>query len=566
MPSTGYAYNGDHVHFRVLYDFVSGKDRSFWDHALLLRRILFPALAWPLMRLFGFELGGTLASLALNMAAFVLALVLIRRWIGERAAVASGWLLALYPGAAYWAGLPYTYSVIFPASLLLMLALWRLASQTDPWRLAGLSLAMGVAYLGYDLAVFFVPATLILLCWNRRYLAAVTSAALQLAPIAGWAFVLSHVFGQPLANPNSGIYRAELLSYLQRPDFAWWLRQMALAPGFGLDTFFSANFLFIPALFLFAFAVNPLTSRIRFHAAEAALLLSGLALFLFLNLSPTDTGGWEMRGTWIARLYQPVFPALVLFVARWWSELPPLSTSWRVLIALAVATTSLGDALVVFGPILDNPSKISELAFYRFYNHTDAHFLYETNLKNLGRRPLGFPRPLPPGPTPAETLALERARLANGRTQLQSILRAISVNRSALAQNQRQYRDVGRALAVEQSLLFEARQELRLARGEITAEQARKEARTWQDFAAPAVLALLKDPSLDAPAAPPESEPLPAGLAALLDAIGKRNEELAGLENSILEVQASLTNANSELERVRRELEKVRSGSPPQKP
>ncbi len=52
----------------------------------------------------------------------------------------------------------------------------------------------------------------------------------------------------------------------------------------------------------------------------------------------------------------------------------------------------MGNALVVFGPILGNPLHVSQEAFYRFYDHTDAHFLYESNLESLGRRPIGFPR------------------------------------------------------------------------------------------------------------------------------------------------------------------------------
>ena len=144
FPDTGYAYNGDHRHFHVLFDFINGANRSVWNHAILLRRILFPVLGWPLMKVFGFEIGGTLASLALNSASFVYALVLIRRFVGEKAAIFSGWILALYPGAAYWAGLPYPYALIFPGSLLLMLGLMRLADGAggsdysgshSPWEL-----------------------------------------------------------------------------------------------------------------------------------------------------------------------------------------------------------------------------------------------------------------------------------------------------------------------------------------------------------------------------------------------------------------------------------------------
>ncbi|HTT58243.1 MAG TPA: hypothetical protein VMF63_14105, partial [Opitutaceae bacterium] len=64
-------------------------------------------------------------------------------------------------------------------------------------------------------------------------------------------------------------------------------------------------------------------------------------------------------------------------------------------VAGLLAATAAGNALIVFGPILNNPGRLSEYAFYRFYDHTDSHWVYEATLKDLGRRPLGFPRPHP---------------------------------------------------------------------------------------------------------------------------------------------------------------------------
>jgi hypothetical protein len=142
-------------------------------------------------------------------------------------------------------------------------------------------------------------------------------------------------------------------------------------------------------------ALNAVTSRIRLLPAETALLLAGLGVFLFNNLAPEYYGmAWVMRGMWIARLYQPVFPALVAFAARWWEHLPAsLDRPRRLLIRTALTATFAGNALIVFGPILNNPFKISETAFCKFYNHSEHHWVYELWLKDSGRRPLGFPRP-----------------------------------------------------------------------------------------------------------------------------------------------------------------------------
>ena len=392
--TTGYLYNEDHVHFRVLFDFVDGKDRAVWDKALLLRRVLYPVLAWPLMKSAGFEVGGTIASLVMNTLAFIWAVHLLRRRVGERGAVFAAWILALYPGAAYWGGLPYPYALIFPASLLLMLGMLELEAVRR-WRtVAGISLVMGVAYLGYDLIVFFLPATILLLIWRRRFAAAAVSGLVQVLPLGLWLLFLARGLHQPLENSNTALYRTILWSFFHLKDVAQWWAGVSDFADIGLDVFFASNFLFLPALFLAVVALNPLTARIRFLPAEGCVLLVVLGLFLLNNLAP-PYGGWSMRGTWIARLYQPVFPVFVLYVARWWQQLPPLRGMVCDLVRVVLVGVMIGNALIVFGPILNNPLKLSEYAFYRFYNHTDYHPIYELSLKNYGRRPLGFPRPQP---------------------------------------------------------------------------------------------------------------------------------------------------------------------------
>jgi len=393
--ATGYLYNEDHAHFRVLFDFVDGQERKIWDKALFLRRILFPVLGWPLMKTVGFEVGGTIASLILNVGGFAAALILLRRRIGERGAVFAGWTLALYPGASYWGGLPYPYALIFPASLLLMIGVLTL-DETRSWRTLGaVSLAMGLAYLGYDLIVFFLPASVLVLLWRRRWTDAAVSGLVQALPLGLWILYLGWGLHQPLKNSNTAAYGTVALAFLHLRDLGPWWTSVSNFADVGLDVFFASNFLFLPALFVAVVALNPLTSGIRFRAAEVALLLVGLGLFLLNNLAPPYGGSWVMRGTWIARLYQPVFPALIIFMARWWQALPALDGTVRRLVLGALAVTALGNSLIVFGPILNNPFRLSEYAYYRFYNDTDDHLIYMESLKTFGRRPLGFPHPQP---------------------------------------------------------------------------------------------------------------------------------------------------------------------------
>jgi hypothetical protein len=549
-PSTGYAYNQDHPHFRVLFDFVDGKDRKVWDKAQFLRRILYPVLAWPLMKLLGFEPGGVLTSFILNAAGFVAALILLRRWVGERAAIFSGWLLALYPAAAYWGGLPYTHALIFPSCLFLMLGLMRLSTARDAWSLAAVSLAMGVVYLGYDLGLLYIPAAVIVLCWRRRPLAAAASAIIQAAPIAIWMGVLTWVLHQPLQNRNSSIFSSVFSVYVDRMGLAWWWQRVVHLPDYGFDIFFASNFIFIPALFLVVLVLNPLTSRIGFRITEVALLASGLALYLFLNLAPNDASTWPMRGTWIARIYQPIFPALVLYMARWWQDLPPLSRPWRILVVLVLAATSLGNALVLFGPILDDPGGISKFAFYQFYDHTAAHFLYAANRAALGRRPIGFPRDMRAvihEASPEEILAQKKALMDQDLGDLRGIRGATEDNVKSLMDVEKAFRQVGRALAEARSAIYARKLAISVGRGEITATDAKRQAKGVDDFVWPELRKVLDDPSLDLPPAKPAPGAEPGNIPDMNAALVADSKKLVEVQREVSQAQGALGAAEADL-------------------
>jgi hypothetical protein len=450
-----------------------------------------------------------------------------------------------------------------------MLGLMRLSAGRDALGLAAVSLAMGVAYLGYDLAMIFIPATVIMLVWQRRPLAALVSTIIQAAPIAVWVGMLTWVFHQPLQNDNSGVYVSVFSVYLHPLGFAWWWHEFLHVPSNGFEIFFASNFIFLPALFLLVLALNPLTSRINFRVAEVALLVSGIALFLFLNLAPSKAGGWQMRGTWIARIYQPLFPALVLYIARWWQDLPPLNRPWRVLVAVAVAAASLGNALVVFGPILGNPGGLSETAFYRFYNHTDAHFLYEENLDHLGRRPLGFKRDMSTlvnPPNPEEIRAQFKARMSEGLRQLAGIRSATVGNTEMLRQVQRAYRDVGRALAGARSDVFAREQALRVAKGELTAIEAQRQAKSPDYFVWPALRAVLDDATLESEPKAPIPETEPANLVDLNTALIADSKVLTDRQRELTLAQDALTKAQGDLARAQdeqRRLDKAASALAP---
>lgn len=386
-PETGYLRHIDEPQHRALYEMLEGSPRPEWAGSVLLRRVLYPVMTWPATQLLGFRTGAVVGAFCWNLVGFYFWLGWMRKRWGDRTAIAAAWLAALYPGAAYWGGLPQVYGLIFPLALGLHAALHEL--ETAPRRrLALWSALMGVAYLGYDFFVFFVPATVVLLFRRRSWLDLAISVILQLAPLAAWLLCLRFLLDSAVVNGNTGTYGQVIAAYLHPGDLAAWWRLLQEAPAVFLDVFFGANFLFLPCLFLALVVIHTISSRPLLSRADLALLAAALALFLFNNLAPDHQVEWPMRGNWIARLYQPVFVVLLAAAARWWgAESSPIR---RKTLALLFGATAAANAFVVFGPIAGDPLGISGQAYYRFYNHSENHTLYHSNLRQYGRRPLGW--------------------------------------------------------------------------------------------------------------------------------------------------------------------------------
>ena len=392
-PATGYLYNIDHALHRTLFAFVDGEPRAAWQDSILLRRVLYAVLAWPWMKGLGYELGGVVFNLLINLLGFAGGVVMVRRHIGERGATLAAWLLALYPGAAYWVGQPYSYALIFPLGIA---AFWLLLELPNarPARAAALSLALGVIYLSYDFHAYFLPATLLLLLWHRRFGSLALSAAFQILPLALWLWTLKNLAHMPLENSNTAVYRELLASFFDARALTANVARLAALPETAADVFFGANFLFLPLLAATAWALDFSWKEFTRHRAVPVLLVAGAALFAFCNVPPPHSGPWNLSGSWIARLYQPLFPALIFSLAWWWQALLPRAPFARGCRVALLAAVLLGNAAICFGPAAGLPAPVAETAFYRFYDHTDLHWAYERNLRVFGRRPIGFPRSL----------------------------------------------------------------------------------------------------------------------------------------------------------------------------
>ncbi|HEY0514876.1 MAG TPA: hypothetical protein VGH73_23480 [Thermoanaerobaculia bacterium] len=384
-----YLLNIDHFHFKATFLMLDGAPRDQWEFSVALRRILYPLIAYPFMKVLGFGAGGLLTNVLIavgSLAVFWRALQ--RRWEGTVPPAFLA-LLATYPGWVYWAGLPYSYAAIVPASLLCMVLLWRVESLAG-WRQAlAAGLGLGVLFTAYDLLPFFGAAALLLLLWRRLWAPAAVLAVAQVIPTLLVNEVLKRVYAVPFRNGNTEAYFHILRSYLPPYDGAGWGALLRRLPQVLAETYLYSNFLFLPILFLLGLAAArwlPPGDR-PFRPAELSVLAATVLLFLFGNAGPPYPG-WQLRGVWIARLYQPAAAALFSILAGLCARRALLPRAVRGAALAALLLTVAVDAWIVFAPVLGR-AELSGFVYYRFYRHA-TRAVYAENLARFGARPAGF--------------------------------------------------------------------------------------------------------------------------------------------------------------------------------
>ena len=381
-----YLVNTDQPHFESTYLMLQGAPPQQWKYSVVLRRTLFPLLAYPLMKLWGFLVGGVIASLIIQVAIFAGFVMWIRRRIGPAAAWAAIPLLATYPGIYYWAGLPYCYAAIVPASLGATMLVYELQSADSYRRVGLLSLLLGILFLAYDLLPYFAPAAMLVLAFRRKFVHAILAAALMYIPSLINKAALVHA-GADLSNENSRLYNVILNAYFYPPALRIWLRHVSDTPWSLVRVFFLSNFIFLPAMFVLAVIVNLLApSRAAMGPAVRWILLSGLGLFLFINLAPPYKG-WQFRGISVARIYQPLFAAMLVYILAVIQKTTEQHRPPAKWLAAMVGVISLINASIVFGPVTKNP--LAAWTYWKFYSHAPQPMMND-NLALFGRRPLGF--------------------------------------------------------------------------------------------------------------------------------------------------------------------------------
>ena len=374
-----YLVSIDHYHWVAIFSMLRGEPPEMWIGSVMLRRLLFHVIALPFVNVFGVLVGGFIASCLIHLVATAGFAVFIARRIGETAAIAVLWLLATYPGITYWAGLPYGYVIIVPGSIACFLLLYRIHEAQTAREVVIASLLMSVVFLGYDLFAFFAPATVLVLLARRRF-AWVFIACAGMASMLLLVGLMFMAMGVPIMNSSTGNYVGIMGAYLHPTDLQAWRDYVLNVPAVLVSNFFASNFVVLPLLFAVALVVAWRRRLAIFQSPEVALLVAAVALFLFNNAAPPYYG-WQLRGHWIARLYQPLFVVLLIVIARVTQE-ARAHPSWR----FALVGSVVLNASLAVGPMIKNP--VAPYVYSWFYTHAAPQSFFH-NLDRFGRRPLG---------------------------------------------------------------------------------------------------------------------------------------------------------------------------------
>jgi hypothetical protein len=392
-PPCQYLFNGDYYEFSALYSLLDGKHRSAWTYSMFLRRILYNALAYPFMKIFEHDLGGLIFNFLLTSLAFLSLALFSLRTNGEYGAIAGMWLLALYPGVTYYSGQPFLYAFIVPGCLWLYMLLWKLDRYSSIGSVWIASLGMGILFLGYDFLSFFGPAALLVLLLKKKYVQVPVLVSGMLVCTVLWWCAVHFGLKVSSSNENSSIYSIILKSYFPPVDYSRWLELLKKLPENLLYNFFFSSFFFLPVLFIAGCIICLCTRRKLLTFPETCLLACIALVFFFNNCAPPYDYKWQMRGTWIARLYQPMFVALLFCCMRFFQAIAVQKRSRSLtVVTIALLTASvLGNGLVVLGPALDDPVGVSSWVYWNFYKHSPRQTM-RMNLAKYGRRPWGVCR------------------------------------------------------------------------------------------------------------------------------------------------------------------------------
>jgi len=384
----GYLYNIDQPQFVYAFQMLDGVPKSNWEMGVLLRRVLYPILAYPSMKVWGLNLGGFITNIWLVIFATSALIIFLYRRFGPRAALVGGLLYAFYPGLTYYGGLPYCYFFIAQASILAFITIHWLDANPSFIRATITGAFLGILATGYDLLPFFAPVTILTLIFRRRFLLWIPTVAIMALPQFGVIWYQTNIMGLNPNTSNSEVYRYILKAILNpnKELYDQWLSLIYQAPYILMHNFLSSTFWALPIAFCMTYLAARKTVSARLTTPEWALIVAGLVLWSVNNFAPPYSG-WQMRGTWLARLYQPVFIAYLFYIARIASILPRTSRAAKNVLLIVGCCTAF-QAFVVISPIL-GIYNVAGRVYREFYQHADYGF-FEAHMEHYGARPRGF--------------------------------------------------------------------------------------------------------------------------------------------------------------------------------
>ena len=100
-----YLVNVDHSQFEATFRMLEGQPAATWSWSVVLRRVLYPLIAFPFMKLFGYMAGGIVAGVLVSCCSVAAFVLFVRNEIGNRGAIAVAWLLTIPASALMAAGL-----------------------------------------------------------------------------------------------------------------------------------------------------------------------------------------------------------------------------------------------------------------------------------------------------------------------------------------------------------------------------------------------------------------------------------------------------------------------------
>jgi hypothetical protein len=382
----GYIVNYDYTHYQCNYNFIIGEPTETWNAGWVLRRELFYFLAFPFLKLFGFYIGGTLAAFTITLIAFYSLIKFTYETFGVLQAYVAISLLTSYSGIMYWIGSPFAQIMIVPCCCWLYMILWKMSKTTDFYKHLRYLSVISILFTAYDLFIFFYPALLLFYLNQRAWKKMIVSIPIMIIPQALIMILLRLGGAEEIKSDNSGLYLTIIKSYFNILDFKEWFTLLLEVPKILLNNFLDANFWFLPILFL-VIVVWGITKKIWLNRIETNVLISALAVFLFNNMAPHYNVASQMRGEWIARIYQPIFIVLIMYIVRFSGEIFKSKKTQRTVFIMLLSSCCFGGFILNFGVSLK--SNFSQWAWHRFYQHSEPDSM-QKNLTKFGVRPIGF--------------------------------------------------------------------------------------------------------------------------------------------------------------------------------